>query len=287
MKLSVLMSVYDRESPAYLRECLDSLVMQTLPADEVVVVEDGPLGEQLKTTIAQYRKILPIVSLPLPTHVGLGAALRVGVNRCLGEYVARIDSDDICVPNRFQRQIGFLENNRAVDVVGGAIAEFDHDFSAPCSIRHLPAGGQVLRRFAKSRTPMNHMTVVFRKASVVNAGSYESCEGFEDYHLWARMLTRGYSLLNLKDVLVYARCGNGMQERRGGFVYLKRDIRFQLFLHKLGLVSASECFGNILVRSPVRLAPRAVRSFCYRLFLRSGVPRQRPNRSCERAHVAR
>ena len=188
--------------------------------------------------------------------------------------MARMDSDDICVPNRFQRQIGFLENNRTVDVVGGAIAEFDHDFSAPCSIRHLPAGGQVLRRFAKSRTPMNHMTVVFRKASVVNAGSYESCEGFEDYHLWARMLTRGYSLLNLKDVLVYARCGNGMQERRGGFVYLKRDIRFQLFLHKLGLVSASECFGNILVRSSVRLAPRAVRSLCYRLFLRSGVPHE-------------
>lgn len=269
MKLSVLMSVYYKETPDCLRQCLDSLAVQTLPAEEVVIVEDGPLGEELNAAIAAYREFLPIVSLPLPAHVGLGAALRAGLYVCQGEYVARMDSDDICVPDRFQRQVKFLESDREVDVVGGAIAEFEEDCSCPRSIRLLPAMGQALRRFARSRTPMNHMTVVFRKASVVAAGNYESCQGFEDYHLWARMLALGYHLHNMNEILVYARCGNGMQDRRGGISYLMQEIRFQSYLRTMGLLDAADSFMNILIRGPIRLAPNSVRSLCYNLFLRT------------------
>jgi glycosyltransferase involved in cell wall biosynthesis len=269
MKLSVLMSVYHKESPANLSQSLDSLAIQTLPADEVVIVEDGPLGEPLDATIDAYRKILPIISLALPVHAGLGAALRVGLYACQGKYVARMDSDDICAPTRFQKQVDFLENNREVAVVGSAIAEFEQDCLAPRSIRILPAADQDLRRFARSRNPMNHMTVVFRKASVVASGNYESCQGFEDYHLWARMITLGYRLQNMDDILVYVRSGKGMQDRRGGLAYLKGEIEFQSFLRKMGLVDAAGSFLNILVRGPVRLAPNAVRSMFYNLFLRT------------------
>jgi O104-antigen biosynthesis beta-1,3-galactosyltransferase len=268
MKLSVLMPVYYKESPAYLRQSLDSLAMQSLAADEVVIVEDGPLGEQLDAVIAEYRKILPIVSLRLPVQSGLGAALSAGLHLCQGEYVARMDSDDICVPERFEKQMSFLDTNHEVDVVGGAIAEFAEDVSLPHSIRRLPATGSALRRFARSRTPMNHMTVVFRKASVVAAGNYEPCQGFEDYHLWARMLMLGYSLYNMKEILVYARSGNGMQGRRGGLAYLKGEIGFQAFLRRMGLLGAPEAIWNILMRGPIRLAPESIRAQCYRLFLR-------------------
>jgi glycosyltransferase involved in cell wall biosynthesis len=278
INLSALISVYDKESPAHLRECLDSLAAQTRPADEVVIVEDGPLGAQLKETIAEYMRILPIVSLPLPNHVGLGAALRAGVEACRGEYVARMDSDDVCVAERFQTQMNFIESISQVDVVGGAIAEFENDFTAPRSIRLLPAAGTALRQFAKSRSPMNHMTVIFRKASVLAAGNYEPCEGFEDYHLWARMLTLGFHLHNMNDILVLVRCGNGMQNRRGGLRYLKQDVRLQLFLHEVGLLARSECIRNIVVRASLRLAPVAVRSLCYRLFLRT-----RPRRPGQQA----
>jgi hypothetical protein len=116
---------------------------------------------------------------------------------------------------------------------------------------------------------MNHMTVVFRKSSVVASGNYESCQGFEDYHLWARMLTLGYSLQNMDDILVYVRCGKAMQDRRGGLAYLKGEIEFQSFLRKMGLVDAAGSLLNILVRGPIRLAPNAVRSLCYNLFLRA------------------
>ncbi|MGA7831295.1 MAG: glycosyltransferase [Terracidiphilus sp.] len=276
MKLSVLMSVYHKESTANLRQSLESLATQTRPADEVVIVEDGPLGEPLHATIAEYRKILPILSLPLPRQMGLGAALRAGLYLCGGEYVARMDSDDISLPERFAKQVSFLDSHREVDVVGGVIAEFEQDSTAPRAIRLLPAAGQALRRFAKSRTPMNHVTVVFRKASVVAAGNYESCQGFEDYHLWARMLTLGYRLHNLNEILVYVRCGNGMQGRRGGLAYLKGEIEFQGFLRKMGLLDAAGSIRNILMRGPIRLAPDSVRSLCYSLFLRtSSVPVQR------------
>jgi len=180
-----------------------------------------------------------------------------------------MDSDDICVQGRFQKQVSFLDSNREIDVVGSAIAEFDVDCSAPRSIRLLPVAGQALRRFAKARTPMNHMTVVFRKASVVASGNYESCQGFEDYHLWARMLTLGYRLYNMNDILVNARCGNGMQNRRGGLAYLKGEIEFQSFLRKMGLLDTAGSFLNILMRGPIRLAPDFVRSLCYSLFLRT------------------
>jgi hypothetical protein len=183
-----------------------------------------------------------------------------------------MDSDDICVADRFKLQMSFLESNREVDVVGSAIAEFEQDCSAPRSIRLVPAAGPELRRFARSRTPMNHMTVVFRKVSVVAAGNYESWQGFEDYHLWARMLALGYRLYNMKEILVYVRCGNGMQNRRGGVAYLKEEIRFQRYLCKMGLQNAAGTFWSILVRGPVRLAPNWFRALCYRLFLRQSLP---------------
>ncbi len=272
MSLSVLMPVYAKESPVFLRESLESLAAQTRPADEVVIVEDGPLGEPLRAVVAAFGKVLPIVSLPLPGHVGLGAALRAGVYGCRGEFIARMDADDISVASRFQRQMDFLESNRDVDVVGSAIAEFDEHCSAPRSVRMPPASGEALRRFARSRTPFNHMTVVFRRASVVAAGNYESCPGFEDYHLWARMLTLGYRLHNMNDILVYARCGSQMQSRRGGLAYLQQEIRFQTFLRTMGLQDAPGAFSGILLRGPIRLAPSPVRALCYNLFLRESLP---------------
>jgi glycosyltransferase involved in cell wall biosynthesis len=272
MKLSVLMSVYNRESPEFLRESLDSLVAQTLQADEIVIVEDGPLGLGLADVIRNARTALPIVSLPLPAHAGLGLALRDGLNVCRGELVARMDADDICAPERFARQIDFLERNPRVDVAGSAIAEFNEDRHAVKSVRRLPAGSQELLRFAQYRNPLNHMTVMFRRRAVLDAGSYQPCAGFEDYHLWVRMLRRGCELHNLADVLVFVRCGNGMQQRRGGFSYFLQEVEFQRFLHSSGLLALSACARNILLRAPIRMAPAFVRSFCYEHFLREPVP---------------
>jgi O104-antigen biosynthesis beta-1,3-galactosyltransferase len=268
MKLSVLMSIYDRESPAFLRQCLESLTRQTRPADEVVLVEDGPLGEPLQFVIDQFRGLLPIISMPLPRNVGLGAALRAGLGICRGEFVARMDSDDVAVPRRFEQQLEFLARNPRVAVVGGAIAEFTERPEMPHSIRRLPASADAVQRFARFRNPLNHMTVLFGRETVELAGGYQVFDGFEDYHLWARMLRLGFQLENMPEVLVLVRCGNGMQNRRGGFAYLKQEVAFQRFLRRTGLVEASASLRNLIVRVPIRIAPPFVRSFCYACFLR-------------------
>jgi O104-antigen biosynthesis beta-1,3-galactosyltransferase len=271
MKLSVLMSVYLKESPIFLRACLSSLAAQTRTPDEVVIVEDGPLNQELAATLESYKNQLPIVRIRLPLHAGLGAALRTGLNECQGEYVARMDSDDICVPRRFALQLDFLECSPQISIVGGAIAEFDEDPARPCSIRRLPRTSGQLRLFARSRNPLNHMTVMFRKASALSAGNYRPLLGFEDYDLWARMLMTDHHLHNLDQVLVYARCGNGMQGRRGGISYLKQEIDLYLGLYRMNFISAAQCAMNILLRAPVRLAPAPLRSMYYRVFLRERV----------------
>lgn len=275
MKLSVLMSVYHRESPEFLGQCLASLAAQTAPADEVVIVEDGPLGAELEAVIRAAGQALPIVSVRLPVHGGLGAALRAGLDACRSELVARMDADDLSTPERFGRQLDFLERNPQVDVVGSAIAEFGSDPLAIAGVRRLPASGRPLLSFAKHRNPLNHVTVMFRRRAVLDAGSYRPCADFEDYHLWARMLRRGCRLHNLADVLVHVRCGNGMQRRRGGWSYLTREVAFQRFLYRIGLVSAKDGVGNVLVRAPLRLIPACLRSAFYLRFLRERAPRER------------
>jgi glycosyltransferase involved in cell wall biosynthesis len=272
MKLSVLMSVYGRDSAEFLRQSLDSLAAQTVPAGEIVLVEDGPLGAGLAETIRVAANLLPVVPVRLAANAGLGAALREGLSACRGEFVARMDADDICAPERFARQLEFLEQNAQIDVAGSAIAEFDDDPLAIRSIRRLPATHPELMRFAKYRNPLNHVTVMFRRRSVLDAGSYQPCAGFEDYHLWVRMLRGGFRLHNLSSALVYVRCGSGMQQRRGGFSYLLRELAFQRFLHSTGLLAASDCARNILLRAPIRMAPAFVRSFCYERFLREPAP---------------
>jgi glycosyltransferase involved in cell wall biosynthesis len=171
MDLSVLMSVYSKDDPAALCQCLESLVAQTLPANEVVIVQDGPLGDDLQNAIREYRSKLPIETVPLPHNVGLGGALGVGVGRCRFDVIARMDADDICALNRFEKQITYLRAHPEIDVVGSSIREFNSDPLHPLSERRLPNTHEAIAAYARGRNPVNHMTAVFRKAAVLAAGT--------------------------------------------------------------------------------------------------------------------
>ena len=268
MKLSVLMSVYHRESAEYFGQALESLAAQTVPADEVVIVKDGPVNGELDAAIERHREQLRVLTVPLPNNGGLGPALNAGLRECSGELVARMDTDDICAPDRFEKQLAFLEQNPGADVVGGAIAEFDTDYRNVESIRRMPSSAERVGRIARWRNPLNHMTVMFRKAAVLAAGSYQPCPGFEDYDLWATMLMRGMKLCNLEDVLVYVRCGNGMHKRRGGIPYLQQEAALQYHFLEMGFVSKPRFLLNLAMRAPVRIAPVSLRALFYRSVLR-------------------
>ncbi len=269
--LSVLMSVYARESPDALEAALLSLLTQTRRPDEVVLVQDGPLGEALEAVIERHRSSLPLRLVALPRNVGLTAALNAGLKEVTQPWVLRFDSDDICLPQRIEAQLACIARGE-VDVFGAQIAEFDTDPQQPTRSRQVPCTHAEIRRFAMRRNPFNHMTVCYRKAQVDAVGGYPSIPWMEDYALWLKLLANGARMANLPEVLVLARVGNGMVARRGGWRYVRSEWALQALMQRLGLKPAWRAALDGSLRSAAFLLPVAARERVYQHLLRRGAP---------------
>ncbi len=265
---SVLMSLYFKESPEFLKEALASLTRQTRPASQVVMVLDGPVGENLETVLESFKDLLPITLVRLPENRGLAKALNAGLPHCLEAWVARFDTDDICEPDRFERQWAFLEAHPETDILGGPILEFDESPEAPYALRQVPRSHEEIVKFAKRRNPFNHMTVTFRKAVVAQAGGYPDEHLYEDYALWVRLIQAGCRCANLDLPPVRARAGRTMANRRGGWKYLRSEWRVQSRFRREGFISRPELLLNMLIRGAVRLAPGFLRAWTYSALIR-------------------
>ncbi len=266
---SLLMAVYKNDSPEFLAQALDSVVANTCQPAQVVVVKDGPVSPELDRVLEQFSEQLSLDLVSLPVNQGLGPALQAGVLACREEWVARFDSDDICSATRFEEQLDYIAQHPDIDLLGGQIAEFETRPDQSYASRRVPLAQTAIFTFAKSRNPINHMTVMFRKSAVIAAGNYQNDPLYEDYGLWIRMLMNQCSVTNLATVLVYARAGTSMFKRRGGRRYARNEIRFQYHFYKNGFLTFSQFLKNIAVRVPVRLMPNQLRAFVYKRFLRS------------------
>ncbi|WP_413287808.1 glycosyltransferase [Bdellovibrio sp. HCB337] len=264
---SVLMAIYRNDNPAWLRESIDSLLNQTLKASEILIVKDGPLTEELETLLASY-KDPSLVYLPLEKNGGLAMALRQGIEACKNELIARMDSDDVCHPDRFRLQYETFQQHPEVSLVGTSVIEFEHTIEDATFIRELPEGGPELLKYGKHRSPTNHATVMYRKSAVLAAGNYQNFLWNEDYHLWARMIQKGFLFKNIKPALLYVRGGQSMYRRRGGIRYAIQDIKLQKYFYKIGYANILDVTINLATRLPVRLFPNTVRQFVYEKFLR-------------------
>lgn len=262
------MSLYDKEKPEFLTECLASLANQTLPADEIVLVFDGQINSALQQVVQNFHSKLPLKTILLEKNVGLGQALNAGLNACQNDWVIRMDTDDICVANRFEQQIQFIQTHPDIDVLGGQIIEFEQDISQGKKSRTVPTSHDAIFKSAKSRNPINHMTVAFKKSVVQAVGSYRHAPLFEDYDLWVRLLVAGYKFANLPDVLVYARAGEAMYERRGGWDYAQYEWAIQQAFYRQGFLNIAQLLKNLAIRLPVRLLPNGLRSWVYQTLLR-------------------
>ncbi len=264
------MSVYKRENPQYLTECFDSIYHQTIHPTEIILVEDGPLTSALYGAIACQEQRFPYLKrIVLPNNQGLGSALNQGMTVCKYDIIARMDTDDICVPKRFETQLKYLNEHPDIDVVSAWITEFDHTPSNIVGIRSLPASHEEIFKFGKKRNPINHPVVMFRKQSVLAAGGYQSCFLFEDYYLWGRMLQQGYKFHNLQQSLLFFRRSPEMINRRGGFAYALYEILFLLKLKNIGYISVTRLIINVIQRSCIRILPNALRSIIYKHLLRT------------------
>ncbi len=270
---SVLMSVYEKENPVFLKQSIESMKGQTLPFSDFVLVCDGPLGEDLNQVIREEKRLLGsrLQVIPLPENQGLGRALMAGLSHCRCPFVARMDSDDISRPARCEKEMKKLQEG--FHLVGSAVREFDQVPGDTGRTRILPETNREIRSFARKRNPMNHGTVMFRKDKVTEAGGYRDCPGFEDYNLWIRMLKEGCRAYNCQEVLVDMRIGNGLSGRRGGLSYIRQIAAFQLFLLREKVISPVEFAGNCILRAGVALMPDRLRDLFYRVFLRKKAAR--------------
>lgn len=261
---SILMSVYDKEKPEYLKLALHSIWNnQTIKPNEIVIVKDGPLTEELDATIESFQQSAPVKIIQLEKNVGLGTALSIGINECENEYIARMDSDDISKPDRFQRQIKCL--NEGYDIVSCWSEFFEGEVNNIVSVKKRPEFHKDIARLSKRRSPVCHAATMFKKTAVLQAGNYKHCLYYEDYYLWLRMINTGAKFYNIQDYLYSVRTSPDQFERRGGWQYLKLELSsFKLF-YKEGLYSLSDYMINSLIRIIVRLFPLKLRRSLYLL----------------------
>ena len=269
MRFSVLLSVYYKESYSAFCKSLDSIFTQTTCPDEVILVEDGPLSSELNDIISEYSAKYPTLKIiPLPTNQGLGKALNEGLKHCSYDIVARMDTDDIAKPDRFEKQLAVFEKYLDIDVVGAWIDEFEDDISEVKSVRKLPELPDDIRQFAKRRNPINHPVVMFRKSAVLAAGGYQHFPLFEDYYLWIRMLMNGAKFYNIQESLLYFRFSPEMFKRRGGWRYVISELHFLQKMRQMHFISFSEFMQNLFVRFSIRLIPNSLRAIVYTKLIR-------------------
>lgn len=270
-KFSVLMSVYYKENADFFDLALNSnLCDQTLKPDEFVLVCDGELTDSLNKVIEKYENLYPEILkvYRLQENVGLGKALNYGLEKCQYELVARADSDDICVPERFEKQIEFIKNNPDIAVVGSWIDEFNTDYNEPVNNKPMPCTHNEIIQMGKSRNPLNHMTVMFKKSAVLNVGSYQDMPYSEDYYLWVRLIANGYKLANIGENLVHARIGNGMVQRRANKTIIRSRYLINKYMLKNKMINCFTMVKNVGGMAAFIFAPIWLKSFVYKRILR-------------------
>lgn len=268
-KFSVLLSVYKNEKPEYLRRAIESIYFdQTLKPNEIVLVEDGPLTIELYNTIEKLKikleSILKIVKLE--RNSGLGVALNKGILKCENELIARMDTDDIAYPSRFEKQIEYMISNPKIDILGSYMAEFVDSTENIICIKDAPIKN--IENYMKYRDPVNHPTVILKKSKVLEAGNYQEILLNEDSYLWRRMLVKGAQFYNLSEPLLYFRVSNDTYKRRGGIKYIKAEWILQKKYLDLSVINRKEFLINIITKAIVRILPNQIRKVIYLKLLR-------------------
>lgn len=270
MKFSVLMSVYKNDKAEYFRDALDSIINQTLPPNQIVIVKDGPLNEELNQIINDYLsryKIIDIVESKI--NIGLGNALDLGMKHCKFDIIARMDSDDISVRDRFEKQIKCFIKDKDLSIVGSNISEIDIDKGNIIGYRVVPTEHIDIVEYAKKRCPLNHVTVMFRREDVQKVGGYIDYHYNEDYYLWIRMLIGKCKFKNIDENLVKVRVGKDMYRRRGGLKYFKSEFKLQNYMLDNNIITKKIYIINIALRFIVQIVlPNNLRAIVFKTVCR-------------------
>lgn len=267
LNFSVLLSVYKNENASFLEHALISLLVdQTLKPTEVILVKDGPLTTDLHDLIDNWENQFPGIlrTVSLKKNEGLGRALNTGLAHCKYDWVFRMDTDDYCLPDRFEKQIKYIQDNPDVVLLGSSTEEFDSNLEKSLGLRNPPTSHNEILYYAKKRNPFNHMTVALRKDVIQQVGGYQHHLYMEDYNLWIRVIAAGYKVANLSDVLVNVRGGGSMIKRRKGLVYIKSELQLAKLKIEHKIDSSMSAYLTLILRSIPRLLPTSILSQVYK-----------------------
>lgn len=252
---SVLLSLYAKENPQHLDEALTSIWHhQILKPKQIVLVIDGPIPNSLSSSIEEWQTTLAnkFTVVPLLKNVGLAAALNEGLKHCQHELVARMDTDDVSMPERFAKQVCFMQNSPNIVAASSQIEEWDESLTQLINTRSLPTDPQALAKFAQRRSPLSHPAAIFRKTIIQKVGGYPALNRAQDYGLWALLLKNNYQLANLPDTLLKMRAGSGLLKRRG-LDYYRHEYHLLRYQKEIGFLSNTQFVINLTARGIARL----------------------------------
>ncbi len=263
------MSVYKNDNPEHFKTAVESILNQTVKPDEVVLVVDGPVGEELREVIKSFEVNDFFKAIRLPENKGLGNALKVSCENASFDYIARMDADDISVPDRFEQQVSYLSKNPQIDVIGGDITEFINVPENIVGKRTVPKTDSEIKEYLKERCPLNHVSVMMKKSALQKCGGYKDWYCNEDYYLWVRMLLCGCKFANTGTQLVNVRVGEEMYSRRGGFKYFKSEAKLQKYMLHNKIIGFGTYCKNVIKRLIVQLLlPNKIRGWVFKKFAR-------------------
>lgn len=274
IKFTVLIPVYAKEKAENFRLALDSILNQTLFPNEILIIEDGKLGDDLEEIVEnvekQYSNIVRVIRLE--RNIGIGKVRALGVEECKYEWIAFMDSDDISLPDRFEKQIAYIKQHSDIDMLGGQVTEFDTTPENIISKRIMPLEHNEIYEFAKFRNPMNNVSIMFKKSLALKIGNYKIDYGFEDYEFIVRYLFNGYKVENIPDIIVNVRSGQWMMNRRQGLEYFfKYEYVCMKAFWDMGFINYWEFLRNVLLKFPLRVIPNWMRNLIYKKVLREKV----------------
>ena len=266
---SVLMSVYKGEKPEFLRECIDSMLEQTFAPDDFVLVCDGPLTKELDNVISEYEhKHECFRVLRRPENMGVGYCANEGLKMCRNEYIVKMDSDDIALPERCELSMYMMAKHPGVDMLGAYISEFDSDTGEEIAVRKTPTGDSAIRKYARRRNPFNNPTLVYKKSWVEKIGGYTTVRRCEDYDFVVRMLAAGAVGRNIPKVLVRYRVNGGNYDRRRNWANTRSFIAVRWKIYRSGFSGLWDFTVTTAAQLVMFLLPSSLTGRFYKKLLR-------------------
>lgn len=205
----------------------------------------------------------------LAQNKGLGNALRLAVEEASYGYIARMDSDDVSLNDRFETEIKAFMEDEELDIVGGDISEFIGNEDNIVTKRVVPLKDSDIKKYMKIRSPLNHVSVMYKKNIVLKSGNYKDLFWNEDYYLWIRMAINGAKMANTGKIAVNVRTGKDMYKRRGGIKYFRSELFLQNFMLKNGMINIFTYVSNVMQRFILQvILPSSIRGLVFRTLAR-------------------